>query len=153
MLKNALGAAIALALPPFARLSFAAAKPDVARVTDAIALLSGAGGNVLVVSTTDGQVLVDSGAAESSAEVLAALAELPGGRVRTLFNTHWHLEQVGSNAALARAEATIVAHEKTRLHLATDYYLPEEDRYEKALPREAQPTETFYTRGETVDRQ
>ncbi len=150
MLKNALGAAIALALPPFARLSFAAVKPDVARVTDAIALLSGAGGNVLVVSTADGQVLVDSGAAESSAEVLAALAELPGGRVRTLFNTHWHLEQVGSNAALARAGATIVAHEKTRLHLATDYYLPAEDRYEKALPREAQPTETFYTRGETV---
>ena len=98
-------------------------------------------------------MLVDSGAAESSAEVLAALAELPGGRVRTLFNTHWHLEQVGSNAALARAGATIVAHEKTRLHLATDYYLPAEDRYEKALPREAQPTETFYTSGETVDRQ
>ena len=150
MLQNALGAAITLAWPPFARQSFAAVKPDVARVTDAIALLSGAGGNVLVVSTADGQVLVDSGAAESSAEVLAALSELPGGRVRTLFNTHWHLEQVGSNAALARAGATIVAHEKTRLHLATDYYLPAEDRYEKALPREAQPTETFYTRGETV---
>jgi hypothetical protein len=33
MLQNALGAAIALALPLLARQSFAAVKPDVARVT------------------------------------------------------------------------------------------------------------------------
>jgi glyoxylase-like metal-dependent hydrolase (beta-lactamase superfamily II) len=119
-------------------------------VTDALALVSGAGGNVLVRASDRGQTLVDSGAAASSDALFAALAELPGaGRVARLFNTHWHLDQVGSNAALGAAGTTIIAHEKTRARLATSYYLPDEDRYEKALPKEAQPTETFYTSGET----
>jgi glyoxylase-like metal-dependent hydrolase (beta-lactamase superfamily II) len=43
-----------------------------------------------------------------------------------------------------------VAHEKTRLRLATDYYLPAEDRYRQALPAAAQPTESFYTTGATT---
>jgi glyoxylase-like metal-dependent hydrolase (beta-lactamase superfamily II) len=44
----------------------------------------------------------------------------------------------------------ITAHEKTRAHLAAGYYLPEEDRYQKPVPAQAQPTETFYTTGETT---
>jgi glyoxylase-like metal-dependent hydrolase (beta-lactamase superfamily II) len=60
------------------------------------------------------------------------------------------LDQVGSNAALGNAGAAIIAHEKTRAHLATDYYLPDEDRYQKSLPTEGQPTQTFYTTGETL---
>jgi cyclase len=152
VLRGALGAA-ALSLPTLPRTTFGAAMPSVTRVTDDIALVSGAGGNVLAMSATDGLVLVDSGAAEASDALIAALHELPrGARVQTLFNTHWHLEQVGSNAALGRAGAKIVAHEKTRAHLATDYYLPAEDRYQDALPREAHPTESFYTTSaKTID--
>jgi glyoxylase-like metal-dependent hydrolase (beta-lactamase superfamily II) len=91
-------------------------------------------------------VLVDGGAAAFTDAVLKRLRELPGaGRVTTLFNTHWHREQVGGNLAFGRSEATIVAHEKTRAHLATDYYLHDEDRYEKAQPAEARPTVTFFT--------
>jgi glyoxylase-like metal-dependent hydrolase (beta-lactamase superfamily II) len=151
VLKAALGGVAGLSLPPFVGSSFAADKPGITRVTGALALLTGAGGNILVRSTSDSQVLVDSGAAEFSDAVLTSLGVLPGaGRVGMLFNTHWHLDQVGSNAALGRTGATIVAHEKTRLHLATDYYLPAEDRYQKALPAEAQPTETFYTNGATL---
>ena len=82
--------------------------------------------------------------------MLAALGGLPGGaRVRTLFNTHWHLDQIGSNDVLGRAGAAIVAHEKTRQRLATGYYLPAEDRYQPPAPKEAQPTESIYTTGET----
>jgi glyoxylase-like metal-dependent hydrolase (beta-lactamase superfamily II) len=70
--------------------------------------------------------------------------------VTTVFNTHWHKEQVGGNLAFGRAEATIVAHEKTRVHLATDYYMHDEDRYEKAVPAEARPTVTFFTGDQTL---
>jgi cyclase len=151
MLTGVAGGLAAFALSPFARIGFAATAPSISIVTDSVSLLTGVGGNVLALSTGDGQVLVDSGSAEFADVLLEALAELPGGgRVRTLFNTHWHLDQVGSNAGVARAGATIVAHEKTRLRLATDYYLPTEDRYQKALPPEAQPTESFYTSGEAV---
>lgn len=151
ILKGTLGAFAGLTAVPFARYGFAAETPAIVPVTDAFAMLTGAGGNILVRSAITGQVLVDSGVAASTDQVVAALGELPGaGRVQTLFNTHWHLEQVGGNAAFGQSGATIIAHEKTLAHLATDCYLPGEDRYEKALPAEAHPTETFFASGETL---
>ena len=147
VLEGALGACAALTLT---RRSRAADAIQTTRVTDKLALLSGAGGNVLARSTGDGLVVVDSGAAASGPQLVAALAALPNGaRAHTLFNTHWHLEQIGSNGALARAGAHIVAHEKTRQRLAYGYYLPKEDRYERPVAKEAQPAESFYTTGET----
>jgi glyoxylase-like metal-dependent hydrolase (beta-lactamase superfamily II) len=81
--------------------------------------------------------------------LLKTIAELPGGGrgadagVQTLFNTHWHPEQVGSNEALAKAGATIVAHENTRLWLTEDVTWPWNNETVKALPKAAQPTKTF----------
>jgi glyoxylase-like metal-dependent hydrolase (beta-lactamase superfamily II) len=151
ILEGSIGGLAGLALASFSRSSFAAEAPGITRVTEELSVISGAGGNVLVRAIETGQVLVDSGAAASSDALRAALAGLPGaGRVGTLFNTHWHLDQIGSNAALGDAGATIVAHEKTRAHLVTHYYLPDEDRYQKALPKEGQPTQTFYTTAETL---
>jgi cyclase len=109
------------------------------------------GGNVVVVKTTDGAVLVDSGNGRATDSVLDFVEAATGGRrVHTLFNTHWHLEQIGGNEALGNAGANIVAHEKTRLRLATPYYLPERDEYQPASPLKAQPTESFYTTGSTT---
>ena len=151
VLKAALGGVAGLALSPFARRSHAADSLVVKPLTDDLVVLSGAGGNILVRSTSAGRVLVDGGAAEFTDLVLATLSELPGaGRVHTLFNTHWHLDQTGSNTSLGQAGAAIVAHEKTRLRLATGYYLPVEDRYQIALPAEGQPSESFYTDGGKV---
>ena len=150
-LEGALGVCAGLALPPLARRARAADAVQVTRVTDKLAVLAGAGGNVLALSTADGLVVVDSGAAASGAALLAALGALPNGaRVHTLFNTHWHLEQIGSNEALGRAGAHIVAHEKTRVRLAYGYYLPAEDRYQKPVAAAAQPSESFYTTGSTT---
>src|SRR5580700_2220514 len=134
-LGGALGGVLGLTLPPFARSAFSQESPAVVPVSDGFVMLTGAGGNVLVRTASTGQVLVDSGAAAFSDAVLADLRGLPGGgRATTLFNTHWHREQVGGNLAFGRSEATIVAHERTRARLATNYYLRNEDRYEKALP-------------------
>lgn len=147
VLASALGAAAAAALPR--ALAAGGTAIDVARVAESIALLSGGGGNVLALSTADGLVVVDSGAAAATADLQAALGALPnGGRIRTLFNTHWHHEQTGGNEAVGRG-AAIVAHEKTRQRLSIGYYLPAEDRYENPVAVAAQPTESFYTTGET----
>jgi len=114
-------------------------------------LLTGGGGNVLVVETADGVVLVDSGAAEYATELMPAVAAIAGGApVRTLFNTHWHPDQVGANEIVGKAGAAIIAHKKTLQHLATPYYLPAERRYQPAAPTKARPTQTFYTTGETT---
>jgi cyclase len=145
VLSGAIGLAAAAAnLRAFAK--FAAAP-----ITDGFTLLTGGGGNVLVVATPDGAVLVDSGAGEAAGELLPSVRELTGNtKAHTLFNTHWHLEQIGGNEILGRAGANIVAHEKTRLRLATPFYLPESDEYRQPLPVQAQPTESFYTTGSTT---
>src|SRR5882672_12339634 len=151
ILKGALGGILGLTLPPLARSAFSQERPAVVPVREGFVMLTGAGGNVLVRTASTGQVLVDSGAAAFTDAVLAQLRGLPGGgRVTTLFNTHWHLDQVGGNLAFGRSEATIIAHEKTRARLATDYYLGTEDRYEKALPAAAHPTVTFFSGDKTL---
>src|SRR6266404_6679947 len=151
VLKGGLGGVVGLTLPPFARDAFAQASPTIVPVREGFVMLTGAGGNVLVRTANAGQMLVDSGAAQFTDAVQLRLRGLPGaGRVTTLFNTHWHREQVGGNLAFGRSGATIVAHEKTRAHLATDYYLWDEDRYEIALPAAAHPTVTFFSGDQTL---
>jgi glyoxylase-like metal-dependent hydrolase (beta-lactamase superfamily II) len=89
-------------------------------------------------------ILVDSGAPQFTD---ALMKQLGSKRVQTVFNTHYHLENTGANEALAQAGAKIIAHENTREWMATPYWVPSEDRYQKARPKAAQPTETFYTSG------
>jgi glyoxylase-like metal-dependent hydrolase (beta-lactamase superfamily II) len=149
--KAALGGILGLTPPPLARSAFSQEGPAVVPVREGFVMLTGAGGNVLVRTASAGQVLVDGGAAEFTDAILRRLRELPGaGRMTTIFNTHWHREQVGGNLAFGRSEAKIIAHEKTRAHLATDYYLQDEDRYEKALPAAAHPSVTFFSGDETL---
>jgi glyoxylase-like metal-dependent hydrolase (beta-lactamase superfamily II) len=108
-------------------------------------LLTGAGANVVARTGSDGVVLVDGGLAEHSDDLLRAVADLPGAKpVRTLFNTHWHPEQTGSNATLGRAGATIIAHENSRLWLSTDITRPWENRTFRPMPKEGLPNKTFY---------
>ena len=151
IVKSALGGVLGLTLPPFARSAFSQEGPAVVPVSEGFVMLTGAGGNVLVRTASTGQVLVDSGAAEFTDAVLVHLRGLAGGGgVTTLFNTHWHREQVGGNLAFGRSGTTIIAHEKTRAHLATDYYLWDEDRYEKARPAAAHPTVIFFSGDKTL---
>src|SRR6266852_2483764 len=118
VVKGALGGVLGLAVPPFARSAFSQQSLSVVPVSEGFVMLTGAGGNVLVRTASTGQVLVDSGAAAFTDAVLADLRGLPGGgRATTVFNTHWHKEQVGGNLAFGRTEATIIAHEKTRVRL------------------------------------
>ena len=86
----------------------AAALPSAAFAVDVLSddavpdlrILSGVGGNVVVLSTRDGQIVVDSGDAESSKVVISTLRTLGDGKVAVLVNTHWHPAQTGANGAL-----------------------------------------------------
>jgi len=114
-------------------------------LADNLFLIAGAGANVVARTGSDGVLLVDGGLSERSAALLQAVAALPGGKpVRTLFNTHWHPEQTGSNLSLGHAGVVIIAHENTRLWLTTDITRPWENRTFRPLPKEALPNKTFY---------
>ena len=137
------------AILPWPRFAATAGGLAVTRLAAELALIEGAGGNILVLETDAGRVLVDTGAAASRGAVLATLDELSGDAVAAIFNTHWHLDQVGSNETFGERGATIFAHEKTRQRLTAGYYLPAEDRYEPPQPNAALPTETIYSEGAT----
>jgi cyclase len=111
-------------------------------------LLSGAGANVIASPGADGVVLVDGGLAQNAAALAQAVAALPkSGPVRTLFNTHWHPEQTGSNEKLGMAGATIVAQENTRLWLQQNIKWPWNGQQFKKFSKIAQPNKTFYEKG------
>jgi glyoxylase-like metal-dependent hydrolase (beta-lactamase superfamily II) len=113
-----------------------------------LSLLTSGGTNVLALSTPEGLVLVDSGAPDQVDALLATIRQLPGdGRVRTVFNTHFHPENTGANEALRGGGAAIVAHANTRLWMATPVWVPAEDRYRAPRSKASHPTETFRTEG------
>jgi glyoxylase-like metal-dependent hydrolase (beta-lactamase superfamily II) len=152
LLKAAFGGAAGLALGGPVRL-FAAgqgsAVPATVRLADDLYVVTVPGAeNVLARTGAGGVVLVDGGSAATSDALLKAVAALPGaGPVRTLFNTHWHPAQTGSNETLAKAGAQIIAQENTRLWLTTDVKWPWSGQVFKRLPKVAHPNTTFYSTG------
>ena len=129
LLKSALAGTVALGFPSLLR----------GQGPSSVTVIDGGGTNVVAFSSTDGLVLVDSGAPNNR----IATKE----KVTTLFNTHYHLDHTGNNEQFASLGAKIIAHEHTRQWMSTDYWVPDEDRYEKARPQGARPTETFRTTG------
>jgi glyoxylase-like metal-dependent hydrolase (beta-lactamase superfamily II) len=125
-----------------------AQQPGLIPLTDRLSVVTSGGTNVLALSTADGLVLVDSGAPDLSDTLMASLRQLPsGGRVRTVFNTHWHPENTGANDVLRQGGATIVAHENTRLWMATPTWMPAADRYRVPRPQAAHPNQTIRVDG------
>jgi cyclase len=118
------------------------------KLTDSFIQITGAGSNVLAVVGPDGVLMVDGGLKERSAELLKLVSDQSGGRpVQTLFNTHWHPEHTGSNEALGKAGAKIVASENTKLWLGTEIDVGWQKKTYEPSPKAAMPTQTFYTSG------
>src|SRR6185436_19568479 len=88
-----------------------AAQAGIIALADRLSLVTSGGTNVLALATSEGLVVVDSGAPDRTEAFLASVKSLAGGgRVRTVFNTHFHPENTGANEALRQGGATIVAH-------------------------------------------
>lgn len=158
-LKSLVGAGAGLACPAWMaglsallpRTALARERPAplaVQRLSDNLALVSGAGGNVVALTGSDGALLVDTGANERTADLLKAVASLPGGaHIPVAFNTHWHWDHTGGNEALHRSGTKLIAHENTRLWLGEPIWVEWQNRTYQPRPKAAWPTETFWTSG------
>lgn len=143
--------AAAFALPGALSARSREAELVVTPLADRLTLISGGGGNVTLFDSPEGVLMVDGGSPEQSARVLRMVKKIcRRAPVHTLFNTHWHWDQTGSNAALGKAGARIIAHENTRLWLGTDVDSKWEQRVYKRLAPKARPNQTFYTNGNIV---
>ena len=145
--RSVLGAGIAaaagMALP--GRVLAADGEPVVTPLNDRLLLVSGLGGNLVALRGDDGLLLVDSGAPGKTRQLRKALKKFARrAKVRTVINTHWHAEQTGGNDDFGEDGALLIAHAKAAQRMATDQYVPWEDRYIKARSKAAVPTEVFY---------
>ncbi len=148
LLKSAGAGALTLLAPRLLPGQQSGAQQPVTKLTGTVSVIDAGGSNVTAFSSGEGFVLVDSGAPKSGDALMAALNGLaPNGKVQTLFNTHYHLDQTANNEQFAAQGAKIISQKRTREWMATDYWVPAEERYEKARPKAALPTETFLTQG------
>jgi glyoxylase-like metal-dependent hydrolase (beta-lactamase superfamily II) len=141
-LQTLAGGATALSL---ARSAFSQAAPTATKLTDKITLISGAGNNVVALAGDGGSLLVDCGDAAHAQEVLKI-----AGSVKTVIDTHWHLESTGGNDAMAKAGAKLVSQVSTELWMTQEVIHDWEKKTFPPRAKEALPTETFYTTGKTT---
>lgn len=118
------------------------------KLTDNLTLITGAGGNIVVLSQPEGLLLVNGSSPEMAADLMKHLSDqFKGQPVKAVFNTDWHLDHTGSNEMFKKAGAKILAHENTKLWIGADFYSDWDKHTYKPRPAEALPTDTFYTSG------
>ena len=117
-----------------------------------LALVEGAGAPVVVAISGRELLLVDSGLAAHSGDLLRLLAQhYPGARVRWVLNTHWHWDHTGANEALAGQGARLIAQENTRLWLGTEVRSSLASHVYPPRPARALPVQTFFDGIQTLD--
>jgi hypothetical protein len=78
-----------------------------------ISVLEGSGGNMAVLTGSDGKLLVDAGITVSRDHIGATLAAIGPEPITHLINTHWHFDHTDGNTWLNQAGAKIIA-QRTR---------------------------------------
>ncbi len=129
---------------------------QVASLGGALSLISGPGGNIAALNGRDGLVMVDSFIPARGAELAGIARKLAGPGPITLFNSHWHFDHAGGNAAMAGVGARIIAHRNVRTRLGSDQYTADFDMKSPASPEAALPvvalgdSATFFLDGEEI---
>jgi cyclase len=114
------------------------------KLSEGLAVLMGDGGNVAVVISDGGLMMVDGGYAERSADLLQAVStQVDSHPFRMVFNTHWHLDHVGCNETLGKTGAKIVAHANSKKWLSQKVTIEALSRVIEPLKPEGLPTQTF----------
>lgn len=112
----------------------------------ALSVITGAGGNVVVLSGAGTAAMVDTGAAERSEPLAALMTQATSGApVELVLNTHWHDDHTGGNDRYGAEGARIIAHENTRLWMSTEYYVDWQDRTYAPRAGAALPNDTFFS--------
>ena len=112
-------------------------------------MLTGRGGNMLLVTGAGGALLVDDQFAPLTERIQAAIGGLTQEPLKFVVNTHWHGDHTGGNENLGAAGAVIVAHEGVHRRMSTDQVMELWNREVPAAPMVARPVVTF-TEGVTL---
>lgn len=125
------------------RAQFGAAPIQAQKLTDVITLLSGPGGNVVVLNGSDGKLIGDTFVQPAWPHLKDTLAAISYAPVKTVVDTHWHFDHSDNNASLRAAGATLIAHENTKKRMSETHTLAVLDLTFPPSPAAALPQETF----------
>jgi cyclase len=112
-------------------------------LTDNITLLSGPGGNVVVLNGADGKLMGDTFVQPAWPHLKDALDAIGRAPVKTAIDTHWHFDHSDNNASLRAAGATLVAHVNTKKRMSESHTLAVLNLTFAPSPAEALPQQTF----------
>jgi cyclase len=128
----------------------------VLKVRDNVHMLSGAGGNVTVLTFPEGVLLVDTGLPQSTDKLMIAVRQLSDKPITHIVNTHVHADHTGGNDKFAQAGrkiagdeiagdsaggaegATIIAHENVLVKMSAP------TGAQAPVPARAWPTSTYH---------
>jgi glyoxylase-like metal-dependent hydrolase (beta-lactamase superfamily II) len=113
------------------------------KLAENLTLLSGPGGNVIVLNGADGKIVVDTFLLPAWPRLKETLDGIGNAPVKTVIDTHWHFDHTDNNAALHAAGATVLAHENTKKRMSEAHDLPVMGLHCEPFPAEALPQETF----------
>jgi glyoxylase-like metal-dependent hydrolase (beta-lactamase superfamily II) len=116
------------------------------KVSEQIYMLKGSGGNIGVLTGTDGLLMIDAQYAPLSTKISEAIKTLSSNSIRYLVNTHVHMDHTGGNDNFSKQGVTIVAHDRVRERMMKEQVIK---RLNKTLPpreKEALPLLTFADR-------
>jgi len=108
-----------------------------------IFLLSGPGGNIVVLNGPDGKLMGDTFVAPAWPKLKATLDGLGTAPVKTVIDTHWHFDHADNNGPLRAAGATVLAHENTKKRMSETHQLAVINVHSLPSPSNALPQQTF----------
>ncbi|PYT59828.1 MAG: MBL fold metallo-hydrolase [Acidobacteria bacterium] len=127
------------------RAQMAAVPIEAQKLADNLTLLSGPGGNVVVLNGADGKFVVDTFVSPAWSKLKEALDGVSNAPVKLVINTHWHFDHTDNNAPLHAAGATVLAHENTKQRMSEPHDLQPLGLHFPPSPADALPQQTFQT--------
>jgi glyoxylase-like metal-dependent hydrolase (beta-lactamase superfamily II) len=127
---------------PVDLINAAAARQEIAvqPLRGGVSVISGSGGNITVLETREGKLMVDGGIALARPRLDEALMEIGPGAPKYLIDTHWHWDHADSNEWLNGLGATIIAHPNTLKHLSQTVRVEDWQHTFEPVPDGARPT-------------
>jgi glyoxylase-like metal-dependent hydrolase (beta-lactamase superfamily II) len=113
------------------------------KLADNLTLLSGPGGNVVVLNGPDGKFVVDTFLSPAWPKLKETLDGIGNAPLKFVIDSHWHFDHTDNNAPLHAAGATVLAHENTKKRMSEPHDLPVFGLHFDPSPAAALPQQTF----------
>jgi len=114
---------------------------ETTKLADRLWMLSGAGGNVVVLQASIGKIVVDGFVKPAWPKLKAALDALGDSPIKSMIDTHWHFDHADNNGNFRAAGAGVIAHENTKHRLLESHDLL--GMLFDPVPSAELPTQTF----------